>query len=257
MKRPSIVSILTLAIVVFIGVSIFKRYSSSPATWQPIKQGPIVEAIYGLGTVTSDKIYHLKVGVPSHVKKLYVHEGDEVQAGQALVELNSMPIFKANFAGTITSLSLHANETVSPQSEVLTLMDLTDCYVRVSLEQEAAVKIHKGQSVKLSFSGLPNQSFDGVVTSVYPKDQESFAKITVNNLPKSILPDMSSDVAIILDKKENAILIPMQAVQNSIVTIKRQGKTQKVTVQLGSINDDYAEVLSDNIKINDEVLVKV
>ncbi len=255
MKKKYLIFLLVFMAVVAIG-AFFSSAVRQQKAWLPVKQGPIISAIYGLGTVTSNKIYQLKVGVATHVQHLYVHEGDEVQAGQPLVQFSSLPLYKADFSGTITSLSLHVNETVYPQNELLTLMDLSDCYIRVALEQEAAVKIHKGQKVKLSFSGLPNQTFEGIVTSVYPKDQESYAKIAVNKLPGSILPDMSSDVAIILDQKENALLIPTQAIQNSKITLRRAGQIKQILVQLGTINDEYAEVISKNLQSGDEVLVK-
>lgn len=242
---------LTLICVVFA-----YRYKSGSSNWVRVKQGPVITAIYGLGTVTSDRVYHLKVGVPSCVKQLFVHEGDEVSVGQPLIQMNNLPQIKANFSGTITSLPLHVNETVYPQTEILTLMDLRSSYVLVSLEQEAAMKIHKGQQVKLTFSGLPNETFAGTVHSIYPKNQEFYVKIIPDSLPKNILPEMSSDVAIILERKENALLIPADAIQNAMLTIKHAGKVEKVNVEVGASNKNDVEVISNNIQLNDEVLVK-
>lgn len=255
MKKISRMTIL-LMIFILICFVLTYRYKSASSNWVRVKQGPVISAIYGLGTVTSDRIYHLKVGVTSSVKQLFVHEGDEVKAGQPLVQMNNLPLIKANFSGTITSLPLHINETVYPQTEILTLMDLTSSYVLVSLEQEAAMKIQKGQQVKLTFSGLPNESFAGTVYSIYPKAQEFYVKIIPEKLSKTILPEMSSDVAIILERKENAILIPAQAIQNAMLTIRRNGKVEQVAIEVGAANGNEVEVISNNIKLNDEVLVK-
>lgn len=257
MKKTLRISLVVIVALLIITLWMLYHRSATHANWQPVKQGPIVSAIYGLGTVKAEKIYRLEVGVISHVKKLYVREGDDVQKDQPLIEFDNLPQYKAPFSGTITSLPLHVNETVYPQTEVLLLMDLADRYVLVSLEQEAAMKIHKGQKVRLSFSGLPNQVFNGVVSTVYPKDQESYAKIMVTQLPASILPQMSSDVAIVIDEKANALSIPIQALHNSAVTIRRLGKTQQIVVEVGAMNEDYIEVLSNNIQAQDEVWVKI
>jgi multidrug efflux pump subunit AcrA (membrane-fusion protein) len=253
MKKSRIIILASLIII----VGWFStHHSSAKSKWITINTGPIASAIYGLGTVTSDKIYNLKVGVTTSVKEVFVKEGDDVQAGQPLIQFVNLPLVRAAFAGTVTSLPLHVNETAYPQTEALTLMDLKDCYILVALEQEAGIKVRKGQKVKISFSGLPDQVFEGIVNSVYPKDQEVYVKITSNQLPPTILPEMSADVSIILNEKTDALLVPLQAVQNSTVTLRRNGKTIKESIKLGAISDEYGEIISNNIKNNDEVLVK-
>jgi membrane fusion protein, macrolide-specific efflux system len=249
--------IIVLAALFLFTVSswLYRQTVMRSASWEEVKRGPIVSAVYGLGTVTSSYIYHLKVGVTTRVDNIYVKEGEQVKEGQLLVQFNNLPPFKALFSGTVTSIPVFANETVYPQTEILTLMDLSNCYVLVSLEQEAAIKIQKGQNVKLSFSGVPDETFNGVVSSIYPKDQQFYVKIIVDKLPQSILPEMSSDVAIVLDKKTDALLVPVAAVKNSIITVQRDNKIKKIRVKLGVISDDYAEIVSNNINVGDKVLV--
>ncbi|MCW5588704.1 MAG: efflux RND transporter periplasmic adaptor subunit [Legionellales bacterium] len=250
-----LVLILSLIILLILVGIFFYWHKHRQHSWVPVKRGPMVTAIYGLGTVTSKHIYHLKLGITTTVKKLYVVEGDDVRKGQALVEFTDSPLVRANFAGTITSLPLHENETVYPQTEILTLMNLNEAYILVSLEQEAAVKIHKGQAVKVSFDGLDNQTFQGIVESVYPNQQEFYVRIKVDNLPKNILPEMSSDVAIILNTTPSAQLIPVNAIQNDTVTIKRHHKIIKEKIKIGIINNNQAQVISNNLQDSDHVLV--
>lgn len=47
------------------------------------KYGPIVEAIYGLGKVKTDRVYEVKLGVIKTVMKNYVAEGAMVKRGTA------------------------------------------------------------------------------------------------------------------------------------------------------------------------------
>lgn len=42
----------------------------------PIKRGAIIDSVYGIGTVQSNKIYQLKLGVVATIKELFVKEGD-------------------------------------------------------------------------------------------------------------------------------------------------------------------------------------
>ena len=75
-------------------------------------------------------------------------------------------------------------------------------------------------------------------------------------LPKQILPGMTTDIAIEIAKKESALLIPVRAVLLGSVLIDRNGQRQKISVRLGIMDQEWAEVLSDTIKPTDFILIK-
>jgi len=100
----------------------------------PLERGPVIEAIYGLGTVTARRIYRLQLGVESDLKKVFVREGDRVQAGAPLVQLGGFGEFRAPFGGTITQLPFKEGENVFRQVPIVTLVDLRDRFIEVSLE---------------------------------------------------------------------------------------------------------------------------
>src|SRR5690242_18128984 len=56
---------------------------------EPIKKGPIVQSVYGIGTVTANKTFQLKPGTTLTVRRLYVKEGDHVERGEKMVDLES------------------------------------------------------------------------------------------------------------------------------------------------------------------------
>lgn len=233
-------------------VFLMKRNSSDTVQ---VTKGSIVEAVYGIGTVTPTHNYQLKLGITATLSKLYVREGDMVKAGDALVDLDSGTHFVAPFSGTITSLPYKIGESIFPQAPILTLTDLTDRYVVVSLEQQGALRVRKGQKVKLSFESLRGQKLTGVVRSLFPNNGEFFAHIDVDQLPAEILPGMTADVAIEVGHKENVLLVPVSAISSGQITVKRGG-LKTIPVQLGVVDGMMAEVTSGDLQENDWVVVK-
>ena len=65
-----------------------------PETVKP-KRGPVVVAVYALGTVTSENIFNFKAGVTAQISQSYVREGDTVQKGQQLLSLDSGAVVTA------------------------------------------------------------------------------------------------------------------------------------------------------------------
>lgn len=222
----------------------------------PIK-GDVVEAIYGLGKVKSDSRYEVKVGIMTTVEKLFVKEGDAVKEGGALIKFKDSAIFKAPFSGRVTRVNHYEKETVLPQAPVLRLEDLKERHIEVSLEQNGALRVKEGHEAKVVFESLRNQKYQGVVKSLFPRDDEFIAHIDVENLPENVLPGMTADVAIVVGAKKQVQLVPLSAIDNGQVTIKREGKRrQKVAVKIGIVDGQYAELIDSPLKYDDEILIR-
>lgn len=222
----------------------------------PIK-GDIIEAIYGLGKVKSDSRYEVKVGIMTTVEKLYVREGDQVNAGAPLIKFKDSGIFKSPMAGTVTHVNQYEKETVLPQAPVIRVENLIKRHIEVSLEQNGALSVSEGQVAKVVFESLRNQKYEGKVKSLFPRDDEFIAHIEVQDLPGNVLPGMTADVAIIVGNKKQVQLIPLAAIENGMVTVKREGeRRKKVEVKIGTVDGQYAELVDAPLKYDDQLLIR-
>src|SRR5262245_60091381 len=50
-----------------------------------VSRGPVVEAVYGIGTLTARKSFQLKISVPETISQIFVNEGDRVQKNDPLI----------------------------------------------------------------------------------------------------------------------------------------------------------------------------
>jgi len=227
---------------------IILQFKKEKPTIHP-KIGPIVESIYGLGTVQSENIYTLKLGVTTMVKKLFVSEGDKVQKGQRLLAFDEEGIQNqyAPFAASVTQINYYAGESVAPQSPILTLMDLDHRYVIVSLDQEGALRVRPKQKAFLSFESLDQTSIEGTVKAIFPKQGQMTAYIESPVLPPEVLPGMTADVAIVVNEKNHAILLPLKYIHQGKINLKVDGKFKSTPIKLGIVDAEWGEILSPDL----------
>jgi multidrug efflux pump subunit AcrA (membrane-fusion protein) len=257
MKKHRWVSLMIFGGALFLFFAIFKHASKkeSVSFTQPLKKGSLLECVYGVGSVASAHTFQVKSGIASKVHALYVKEGDFVEEGSKLMELETL--FTAPFSGVVSSISVSLGELAFPQTPLLHLIDLKDRHVLVTLDQVGALRVQKSQKVGLSFDGLREKKFQGTVSSIYPKDHLFLVRIDVPDLPKHILPGMSVDVAIEIAEHLDVFLVPVGALHKNQVYIKRkEHKPFPVTIQVGLIDKTMAEVISSELQEGDQLLMQ-
>jgi macrolide-specific efflux system membrane fusion protein len=252
-----IISVIAALLIACGAIYSRKLYSRSEgALSEPIKKGTIAETVYGIGTIVANRSLQIRPGQISHIDRYFCKEGDFVKRGDPLVSVDNVTS-RAPFAGTITSLPFKIGENVYAQGAILTLTDLADRYMTVSLEQQGALRIKVGQKVKMSFDTIREESYDGLVEAVYSSDSNFLARIDVSRLPARILPGMNADVAIVIRTLENVLLIPVAALIDNKVWVKHGNAVPKiVSLQTGIIDKDVAEVLGGDLAEGDRLLIK-
>lgn len=229
--------------------------SRQAGEWQEPRVGPIVEAVYGVGTVSAWNSFTLKVSIPMVVKKLYVVEGQQVEKGQALLQFSDGPAYRAPFAGTVTAVNYKLGETVTPQMTVLSLSDLKRSFMQVSLEQSGALRVRKGQQALIHFEDIHMGSLSGTVESIYPQADQFLVRISVPEFPEGVLQGMVADVAIQVARRDRVPQIPVSALKGQECSVLRAGKVLKLRLKVGASDGKSAEVLDGQLEAGDKVLV--
>lgn len=256
-KRNKILSaILAVVTVVVLLKMQSSRNNAEGELSPPIKKGPIIESVYGIGTVTANKTFQFKAGVINTIHRLFVKEGDQVKQTDPLLELDSGLILKAPFDGTVTTLPFKTGENIFAQAVVVEVVDLLDRYLLVLLEQRGALRVRRGQTAMLSFDGMREETFHGVVDSVYSSGNNFLVRIDISKLPPQILPGMTADAAIGIKEKANVLLIPVASVDQGKVLVARGGRKKEVIVQTGTIDGAMAEVVAGDLKEGDRLVIQ-
>ena len=92
-------------------------------------------------------------------------------------------------------------------------------------------------------SGSFNQYFDDVLI------------VASKGLPENIMPGMNADMSIEIMKKQAAVLLPMAAITNGHILLKKDKGSKKLPVVVGVTDSEYVEILSPALNVNDEILL--
>ncbi len=154
----------------------------------------------------------------------YADTGALIQAGTAS-NTQSMPLVKL------------------AQSDVLRL--------RLPVPESAVHYIHMGAAVQVDVKAI-GRTFSGKVVrftrSISLDTRTMETEIDVENADLSLTPGMYADTTIELDRKENALSVPVQAVVQGanghyVLVVDGQGRVQRRAVELGEQTSDRAEIL--------------
>ncbi len=160
----------------------------------------------------------------------------------------------------------------SSSSNVLPICKLSedDKFRLVIPVPESYVKfIHVGDSVDVNVPSL-EKHFPGRVmrfsTDVAEDTRTMHTEVDVENPQRVLMPGMYADAVLTLERKNNALSVPLQAVnheatRDTVYLVTSDNKIEVRPVQLGLQSASYAEVLSglnegDRVVVSDRAALK-
>ncbi|HEY0606171.1 MAG TPA: efflux RND transporter periplasmic adaptor subunit [Herpetosiphonaceae bacterium] len=165
-------------------------------------------------------------------------------------------ILEAPFDGTITAMSAVPGSYVSTGgagSSAFTLVDLSSLHLDVSLSESDVARVQTGQTVIISLDALPEQSFEGKVTSISPTAQEQNSVVTYlvrvdfDAKDADVKVGMTASASFIVEQKQGVIQVPNRAIQSigqdKVIKVLYQGKLATVRVQTGTTNGAMTEIV--------------
>jgi len=177
----------------------------------------------------------------------------QIALDQAKLNLTNSQLI-APFDGVVANLAIQIGQQVSSGAEAVTLVNLSQLQAEVNVSETDLPRIKVGQSVQVTFDALTNQAFASTVTNVALVGTTSSGvvnypvTIALDQTDASIRPGMSANVSIVVEQRDNVLLVPNRAVKTSnklkIVTVLKDGKSTQVAVTLGMSGESQSEVTS-------------
>jgi HlyD family secretion protein len=177
-------------------------------------------------------------------------------------------LIRAPFNGFVAELSLEVGQlaqitAVLPKAPIR-LVDEAPRYIKVQFDEVDLRKIKVGDICKIKVPAVGLTPLEGQIRSVVPfvsslKEQDRTAEIEVTVNYENLLPvGASADVEVILNKKDDVLLVPARAVLGSLdsryIFLIQNGKAKKQEIKTGISNYDSVEVLS-GISLNEKVII--
>ena len=165
-------------------------------------------------------------------------------------------------SGIISKLNVGEGMYVKPEMNIMTIADLRQVWLMVDVFERQANWVKVGQEVVAYFSYLPEKKWYGKVDYIYPdlnpKTRSLKVRLVFKNLGGQLKPNMYGKVQIATNPKNNALVIPSQAVirsgnENHVIIKTAAGGFKQRPIKIGIEDGHLVEVVSGLAK-NDEIV---
>lgn len=181
--------------------------------------------------------------------------------------------------GTVISRDIDVGQTVAASFNTPTLFevaeDLTKMQIETSVSEGDIGKLKVGQKAQYTLDGYQDRTFEGVVTQIRLASTTTNNVVTytviisVDNAEGFVIPGMSANVSIETKKAENVLTVPTQAFKFVPEDTKKSGKKyekqgvwiltksglKRYDVEVGIADDNKIQIISDEIKEKDKVVI--
>ncbi|MCL2329211.1 MAG: efflux RND transporter periplasmic adaptor subunit [Bacteroidetes bacterium] len=181
-----------------------------------------------------------------------------------VADLEANTFLRAPFAGVIEAKNYENGELFTGMQPILSLVQINNLKALVSIPETYYSQLKEGTKVAITSEVYPGETFEGVIEIIYPTIDpvtHTFqVQIKIPNADKTLRPGMYASTSINFGNVKTTV-VPYQAVlklqgsNERYVFINNNGVAKRVSVQLGQRFDDKTEIISDEIRDGDEIVV--
>jgi len=147
--------------------------------------------------------------------------------------------------------------TVRERQKIFSLPDISRMQVNTKVHESQIDKITPGMKARIRVDAFSENELIGTVRDVAPlPDPTSFfssdikvytTHVTIDNPLPGLRPGMNSEVTILVDRKENVLSVPVQAIieysGKDHLAVRTPNGFERKEVELGVTNDKFVEVV--------------
>jgi HlyD family secretion protein len=160
---------------------------------------------------------------------------------------------RAPFAGVVFGLPRRAGVALVPGQVVANVSDPQHPHVRARVDQPDLPRLRPGQHLLMTFDGLPDETFDGVVSTVGRGVREEGGREVGEIVGQIEDPDQrlplnaSVNVEVVVGERSSVLVVPRAALHRDgsarYVLALRDGRAQRRAVEVGLVGSVDVEVL--------------
>lgn len=189
------------------------------------------------------------------------YETQKVARDLAQMQLEYTTI-RAPISGVVSARQIKVGNMINQNDPAFRVTDFDPLRAVMHVPERELNKLHEGQTATLQFDALPGKTFAGRVKLISPTvDPETGtfkAVVEVRDPSRRVKPGMFGRVRIQYDQRNEARLIPKQAVleedDESTVFVIQDSMAVRRVVQTGYISENRIEIL-DGLEAGDRVVV--
>jgi RND family efflux transporter MFP subunit len=175
--------------------------------------------------------------------------------------LQERTIVRARFPGVVVKSWHHRGDYVTPSDPdpVLRVIDPSRLQVAVSLSMLELGRVAPGQDATVMMPGMPGERATVVLRPMVTDPEARTAEVRLAlAAPTSLTIDTAVEVEIVLDRRENVIVVPRASILHDddssyVMVAGPDDRAHRHDVRLGLLTTDRAEILS-GLAVGDRVI---
>jgi RND family efflux transporter MFP subunit len=195
-------------------------------------------------------------------------------SGQAVVDAQRQldeATIAAPFDGIVAQLLAEAGDivpspTLAPQP-VVRMINADQLELLIDVDEIDIPLVSLGQTATVKLDALPDQTFNGTVTSIYPVPQEVGGvvlykvRVGLDNVSASIKVGMSASADIVAQEHRDVLIVPSRAISHNdqgenIVRVQSGNKVEERVVEVG-LDDGLRAEITSGLSEGEVVIVEV
>ena len=286
MKKP-IILILIILLIALCGFRIIKgiKNNNGRQTEARISAVKVVQVVKGevedkiscVGNIAGQEMVTLMSKIPGKIDSFLVKEGDEVKKDDVLVlidrDIEGMRYERASIKSPIDGMVIkkfldegsQVEPSVNPLMRVPVIMvaNIDTVKVLVNVSEKYLGRLKEKAEAEVKVDAYPDEIFLGEVVRIAPlvdlATRTSEAEIKLSNRKHRLKPGMFARVNLMLEKKEDALIVPIKAVlsknSGNFVFIVNNDTAYKKEVKIGIYQRDSVEIV-EGLKETDLVIIE-
>src|SRR3990167_1317683 len=228
---------------------------------QPVKKDQILMQIYSPVLISAQQEYLLASKsddaslVEGSIKKLQsLHISEpQIQQLKTSKKVNQLIDIISPQDGVVTALNIREGMRITPDTEMMSLVDLSSIWMIAQVFEEQANWVKVGEAASARLPAFPDKIWKGEVEYVYPEVDSTTRTLKVRfrfNNPEGILkPNMYANIILFAEAKSNILSIPLEALIRSsqgsrVIVLLSNGRFQVRPVMTGIESGEQIEIIS-------------
>ena len=192
-------------------------------------------------------------GLEAAEKKLQVmgFSQQEIQALNKAKNISPEVTVNAPITGRLIQNNAVLGAMIEPSSEIMIILDPTTLCIDAEIYEKDLAKIKPHQEVQIAVPAYPEETFVGRIfyigDVVHPETRTITVRTRVPNKDFKLKPGMFADIKILLDQRERAVTVPIEAVlddlDRKIVFVLEGENFVCRTVEVGPTFNGHIEIV--------------
>lgn len=266
-KVKILLIVVAIVLILLLGVVIGRITSSNPMknlNREESTTSQIVEVEVGTqtientltssGEISSSESEKLSLTTSYYFNQMCVEENDIVLAGENILEYTNGKYLTAEYDCVISSCSVPESGSICTSSHYVEVQNMETLVMTLNIDESEINSVEVGQEVEIKLNAYEETTYTGTISKInsigsYSTSGTSFTATVEFENDGNIKIGMSASCTIIIEKAEDVIAVPIEAVQTSdnkkyVVVVKDDETTENIDIETGISNDSYVEIKS-------------